>query len=85
MKTAFTHTKDGTPSGTKAAFSFISFVIAFRLLLGGVDFFGTGVVFPELDLGGAAMLIAAFGGVYAGRRYTESRRNKTSSSMDGYK
>lgn len=73
MKTAFTHTKDGTASGTKAAFSFISFVIGFRLLLGGVDLPGMGVVFPEIDLSGAALLVGAFGAVYAGRRYTDSR------------
>jgi len=57
---------NGQVSGTKAVMSILAAVVAVRVL---APLWG----FPEIDLTGAAALLAAAGGNYGVRRWTDAR------------
>jgi len=65
VQTPFTHT-EGKISGTKTILSVLASAVAIRLL---APLWG----YPELDLTGAAAILAAAGGNYGIRRWTERR------------
>jgi hypothetical protein len=68
MNNCLTHT-DGKMSGTKIWFTVFSIVCIVKFFLADMIIFGFS--FPAFDASGAAFLIAAFGGTYAFRRYTD--------------